>query len=212
MSLLGESTLALDEEMLQVLDAADPVKPVATTTVSMHPHDRPASPAASDPGVQIRDRAPLQPTDRGLNRSPNPQEGDCMRPGWRSDCKDLAQKLLFSEYSEDVEHAHRGAENNDSKVACGRILSCEEMQNSQQAGSSRRKSSLCAKHEGGSSEKAGSPLNVSSDYILFSPTRLAAAIKRAKLQRSLQNQSASVLTVPSGLELSTLSDTLPQPG
>ncbi|XP_028284438.1 DNA polymerase theta [Parambassis ranga] len=214
-SLLGESTLALDEEMLQVLDAADPVKPViktASTTVSRHPHDRPASPDASEPCVQIRDRAPLQPTDRGLNRSPNPQEGDCKRPGWRSDCKDLAQKLLFSEYSEDVEHAHRGAENNDSKVACGRILPCEEMQNSQQAGSSRRKSSLCAKHKSGSSEKAGSPLDVSSDYILFSPTRLAAAIKRTKLQRSLQDQSASVLTVPSGLEISTLSDTLPQPG
>ncbi|KAG7238373.1 hypothetical protein INR49_030880 [Caranx melampygus] len=37
-------------------------------------------------------------------------------------------------------------------------------------------------------------------------------MKRAKLQQSLQNQSASVLTVPTGLELSTLSDTLPQPG
>uniref|UniRef100_A0A3P9LX68 DEAD/DEAH-box helicase domain-containing protein n=1 Tax=Oryzias latipes TaxID=8090 RepID=A0A3P9LX68_ORYLA len=50
-----------------------------------------------------------------------------------------------------------------------------------------------------------------SDYILFSPTRLAAAIKRSKLQRSIQNQSVSVLTVPSGLELSTLNDTLPKP-
>uniref|UniRef100_A0A4W6BJP4 DNA polymerase theta n=1 Tax=Lates calcarifer TaxID=8187 RepID=A0A4W6BJP4_LATCA len=37
-------------------------------------------------------------------------------------------------------------------------------------------------------------------------------MKRAKLQQSLQNQSASVLTIPTGLELSTLNDTLPQPG
>nr|XP_020479864.1 DNA polymerase theta-like isoform X1 [Monopterus albus] len=37
-------------------------------------------------------------------------------------------------------------------------------------------------------------------------------MKRARLQQSLQNQSASVLTIPSGLELSTLADTLPQPG
>uniref|UniRef100_A0A8C4ISJ4 DNA polymerase theta n=1 Tax=Dicentrarchus labrax TaxID=13489 RepID=A0A8C4ISJ4_DICLA len=35
---------------------------------------------------------------------------------------------------------------------------------------------------------------------------------KAKLQQSLQNQSASVLTVPSGLDISTLTDTLPQPG
>lgn len=60
--------------------------------------------------------------------------------------------------------------------------------------------------------KADASPDVSRDYILFSPTHLAAAKKKAKLQRSLQNQSASVLTVPSGLELSTLGDTLPQPG
>lgn len=73
---------------------------------------------------------------------------------------------------------------------------------------STRESSAFSKDKSGSSENAG----VSRDYILFSPTRLAAATKRAKLQRSLENQSASVLTVPSGLELSTLSDTLPLPG
>lgn len=52
----------------------------------------------------------------------------------------------------------------------------------------------------------------SKDYILFSPTRIAARIKKAKLQQSLQNQSASVLTVPSGLDFSALTATLPQPG
>ncbi|XP_029948848.1 DNA polymerase theta-like [Salarias fasciatus] len=59
---------------------------------------------------------------------------------------------------------------------------------------------------------AAPPLDVSRDYILFSPTRVAAAMKKSKLQQSLQNQSTSVLTVPSGLELSTLADTLPQEG
>lgn len=73
---------------------------------------------------------------------------------------------------------------------------------------SRRKSSPRSKDKSGPNP----PLDVSRDYILFSPTRLAAAMKKAKLQQSLQNQSASVLTVPSGLDLSTLSDTLPQPG
>lgn len=77
---------------------------------------------------------------------------------------------------------------------------------------SRRKSSPDTKEEGGSSKDADHPLGASRDYILFSPTRLAAAMKKAKLQQSLQNQSASVLTVPTGLELSTISDSLPQPG
>ncbi|TWW59377.1 DNA polymerase theta [Takifugu flavidus] len=44
-----------------------------------------------------------------------------------------------------------------------------------------------------------------------SPTCIAAAMKKAKLQQSLQNQSASVLTAPSGLSFSPLNDTLPQP-
>lgn len=55
-------------------------------------------------------------------------------------------------------------------------------------------------------------VGASKDYILFSPTRIAARIKKAKLQQSLQNQSASVLTVPSGLDFSALTATLPQPG
>lgn len=59
---------------------------------------------------------------------------------------------------------------------------------------------------------ADPPIDVSRDYILFSPTRLAAAMKKAKLQQSLQNHSASVLTAPSGVDFSTLNDTLPQTG
>lgn len=55
-------------------------------------------------------------------------------------------------------------------------------------------------------------VGTSKDYILFSPTRIAACIKKAKLQQSLQNQSASVLTVPSGLDFSAVTATLPQPG
>uniref|UniRef100_I3JQT8 DNA polymerase theta n=1 Tax=Oreochromis niloticus TaxID=8128 RepID=I3JQT8_ORENI len=50
---------------------------------------------------------------------------------------------------------------------------------------SKRKSSPFNEDKSGSSKKG----HLSRDYILFSPTRLAAAMKRAKLQRSLQNQS-----------------------
>ncbi|KAG8014817.1 DNA polymerase theta [Nibea albiflora] len=86
---------------------------------------------------------------------------------------------------------------------------------SQQAESyiQRKELSSCSKDKSGPNMNAADPpLDVSRDYILFSPTRLAAAMKKAKLQQSLQNQSASVLTVPCGLDLTTLSDTLPQPG
>lgn len=77
---------------------------------------------------------------------------------------------------------------------------------------SRRKSTPRTKDESGPNTNADPPMDVSRDYILFSPTRLAAAMKKAKLQQSLQNQSASVLTVPSGVDFSTLSDTVPQTG
>lgn len=76
----------------------------------------------------------------------------------------------------------------------------------------RRKNSPCFKDKSDTNTEADTPLNVSRDYILFSPTCIAAAMKKAKLQQSLQNQSASVLTAPSGLNFSPLNDTLPQPG
>uniref|UniRef100_A0A671U8P8 DNA polymerase theta n=1 Tax=Sparus aurata TaxID=8175 RepID=A0A671U8P8_SPAAU len=132
---LGESTLALDEEMLQVLDALPPAvnrcaqEERASSSAAFA---RPLAPVADSKGE----------SDRAL----------CKRPGWRS------------------------------------------------------------KEKSGPNTKADPPLDVSRDYIMFSPTRLAAAMKKAKNQQSLQNQSASVLTVPSGLDLSTLNDTLPQPG
>lgn len=79
---------------------------------------------------------------------------------------------------------------------------------SRQKNASRRNSSARSEDKNGQNVNADVPMDVSRDYILFSPTRLAAAMKKAKLQ----NESTSVLTVPSGLDLSTLSDTAPQPG
>ncbi|XP_029287125.1 DNA polymerase theta isoform X2 [Cottoperca gobio] len=224
----GESTLAFDEEMLQVLDAADPVKPAANnlcpTTVNGDAREEAASSAVFAPSQA--DGAP-QHTALRPHRAPSAQEGvhghsgDCKRPGWRADCKDLAQRLLFSEDSEEAEHAQKRPENIQPPPAsaCINGLSCKEIKNDQQVGSStkqpltsRRKSSPRSKDKSGSNMNADPPVDVSRDYILFSPTHLAAAMKKAKLQQSLQNQSASVLTVPSGLDLTTLSDTLPQPG
>lgn len=77
---------------------------------------------------------------------------------------------------------------------------------------SRRNNPPHTKDRSGKNLNAKPPLDISRDYILFNSTCLAAATKKAKLQQSLQNQSTSVLTAPSGLDFSTLSDTLPQPG
>ncbi|XP_017263452.1 DNA polymerase theta [Kryptolebias marmoratus] len=227
-SQLGESTLALDEEILQVLDAVDPSKAVIDQAclVNRQVKEEPMSSAASAlprpsapnalskkerDSMQMRDGASLQHTDR----VPGSQlKEDSKTPGWRCSCKDLAQKLLFSEDSGDMNQ-----ENNHSKPSssCVSILPCQETRNSQKADSSNRskvtrKSSPSSNGKQKLSKTAEPALDVSTNYILFSPTRLAASMKRAKLQQSLQNQSASVLTVPSGVELSTLSDTLPQSG
>ncbi|XP_033976724.1 DNA polymerase theta isoform X3 [Trematomus bernacchii] len=224
---LGESTLALDEEMLQVLDAVDPVKPAITTacptTGNRNAQEEAASSAALAP---VRtDRAP-QPGGLTLpHRAPGPQgrvcggSGESNRPGWRSDCKNLAQRLLFSEDSEEAGCAQRGPDNTKAPPAsaCINGLSGQEIKNSRQVGNStkqarthRRKNSPGSNNQSVSNMNADPSPDGSRDYILFSPTHLAANMKKAKLQSSLQNHS--VLTVPSGLDLTTLNDTLPQPG
>ncbi|KAM3622631.1 uncharacterized protein V6R79_001372 [Siganus canaliculatus] len=227
---LGESTLALDEEMLQVLDAVDIVRSAVNNigpTISRgETHGVPVSSAAvfassrvlASVSNNISDR-PLQPTDQGPNKVLSIQEkvirhnGDHSRPGWTDGCKGLAQKLLFSEDSEETEHAQRGTNNIQSSQAstCINGLDCEK-RSAMQNVKSRGKCSSGSKNEREPNVKSDPPLDVSRDYILFSPTRLAAAMKKAKLQQSLQNESVSVLTAPSGLDFSTLSSTVPLPG
>ncbi|XP_018551255.1 LOW QUALITY PROTEIN: DNA polymerase theta [Lates calcarifer] len=216
--------------MLQVLDAVDPVKPADNNarpaTVNRDAREESASSSAFAPSrslapVAHNKRESDRVTSQGPSRAPSSPSwcsSDGKRPGWTADCKDLAQKLLFSEDLEEAERAQRGPKSGPS-VPVSVCNNGQEIKNSQQAGSSnmqkrtsRRKSSPFRKEESASTKNADPPLDVSRDYILFSPTRLAAAMKRAKLQQSLQNQSASVLTIPTGLELSTLNDTLPQPG
>ncbi|XP_008410516.1 DNA polymerase theta isoform X1 [Poecilia reticulata] len=225
---LGDSTLALDEEMLQVMDAVDLSKGEVRRGVkekqisALFPPPRPTAQNAlgkmeRNSGM-MKDRESISYTNGG----DDPQQrgcrsrGDSNRPGWSADCKDLAQKLLFSEDSGEVDHPQRDHQNNHSDNLSACTLPCVETNNSRKADGSgkqklRRRNSPPSDKKANSSENINPPLDVSTKYILFSPTRLAAARRRAKLQPSLQNQSASVLTVPSGLELSMLSDTLPPP-
>lgn len=136
---LGESTLAFDEEMLQVLDAVDGVKPApnnACPTTDTAAQGEPASPASYN--KRESDRAPLQPAGHRPHIAPMIQRrgcgrsSDCQRTGWAVDCKDLAQKLLFSEDAEKTEHAQRGQDNVQSlpDSDCIKVGSSQEIKSS----------------------------------------------------------------------------------
>lgn len=251
---VGESSLALDEEMLQVLDAMDPIGPAAkrdpqrgpvereplerpvpvAALVSLPPPQLPTEKKESNQPIEIKDRAPSQPTGPGQvpgpHRTHSPSElpggGEsvCEGPGvrWRTDCKDLAQRLLFSEDTEESGKSEKGSVilkpratsnlKNDLPLHNKKTNQKARSSKGQKRRSRSRSSPLSAETGGGSSVKADSPLDVSGNYILFSPTHLAAARERAQLQRSLRNQSVSVLTPPTGLEVNTLNDTVPPPG
>lgn len=140
---MGEPTLALDEEILQGLDAVDPSDAVTDQACSVNAEEKTSStlPRPSALGekvtVQKKDGASLQHTE-GV---PGPQQGACHllgdseRPRWIPDWKDLAQKLLFCEDSGDVDQ-----ENNRSKPASSvvGILPCQEARNDLRAGSSHQ--------------------------------------------------------------------------
>lgn len=125
---LGESTLALDEEMLQVLDVIDPVNPVAdkvclTVNGAEQLEEPPVADSKRENGHGLQN---LQERVIGPNGN---------KPGWRADCKDLAQRLLFSEDSEESEKAHGGPKNAQSVPAssCTNGLSSTEIKSGQQA-------------------------------------------------------------------------------
>lgn len=142
-----KSTLALDGEILQVLEAVDLSKAVIDEACSVNRQNKeePSSAASEFPRpgtltvlskkerdtVQMRNGACLQHTDRLRG---DQLLGDTKRPGRRSDCKDLAQKLLFSEDSGNVDQ-----EDNRSKPSSRvSILSRQETRDSQKAGSSNQ--------------------------------------------------------------------------
>ncbi|XP_049575679.1 DNA polymerase theta isoform X1 [Syngnathus scovelli] len=183
---VGESTLALDAEILQV----------------------------DDPGNNASDaqkRARISEDEELLSIRENNWEKNGKKLTRRANCKDLAQRLLFSE--DLAESPPAGGQKNNNLAAA---FACRKKYTKRQRGADtstlRRKRVYNRKKKGHEKSNAGPSHYVSGDHILFSPTHMAAAVKRSKLQQSSQNQSISVLTIPSGLEQCTFSDTLHQPG
>uniref|UniRef100_A0AAZ3SXP4 DNA polymerase theta n=1 Tax=Oncorhynchus tshawytscha TaxID=74940 RepID=A0AAZ3SXP4_ONCTS len=202
---VGDSSLDPGEEMLQVLEALDPGEMKLTHGVEMgvsliqrgvsHASAAPAKTSHSlTPGPEVGARVGLGP-------------GVCEHPGLVQtvDCKDLAQCLLFSEDSEDREHAgtlpHRPTDATPPQKNCS-------SRGRKRRARGRSSETTPTGRGNGSCQNADSPLDVSDDFILFRPSHLARARESAALQRSLRNNmSASVLTPPTGLEASTLNTT-----
>lgn len=102
---LGESTLALDEEMLQVLDAVDRVKRGTQSTYLPYlPENIPDQQGQKSFAALVRPRKPSgEPKHTANCFQVKEQSGGGKRAGWKADCKDLVQRLLFSEDSEEAQ-------------------------------------------------------------------------------------------------------------
>ncbi|XP_030207307.1 DNA polymerase theta [Gadus morhua] len=236
---LGESSLALEDEMMQALDALDPVKPLLQMdppiTIHTNGQNNSTRKRKNDSTQSLNREESIQHCNSRPNRITHeahchPEQaseakrackqssngGGSLR---RAGCKDLAQKLLFSEDLEDAQLPQRGTKScqSDSAGPSNTLLHGNTPTKLQavdpgRVHKSRRRDSPLSPAKAGPISKADSPLDASTNFILFSPTHLAAARKKAELQRSLQNHSASVLTIPTGLEASHLPDTLTQQG
>lgn len=106
--------MALDEELLQALDAADAMKPEINKPQNTVDTKKSAAIVPSrDCSTVPENLKLLQPQSHTSSRAASIQESICVRagdhkmPGWRDDCKDLAQRLLFSEDAEETEHPQK---------------------------------------------------------------------------------------------------------
>lgn len=114
------------------------------------------------------------------------------------DWRDLAQRLLFSE----TKSSSTGRQKCDHESEFEHGSENCSLHNKPPDNRAKLKF-----REGTSSTGSKGSINNSKDYILFSPTRMAAAKKRSGFQQQKLrhgNLSASILTPPPGLDLSSL--------
>lgn len=137
--------------MLQVLDAVDLSKNEVNRgdggqqSSGAIPLPRPTTQTAhskvkgNSAKVKDTERLPYK-NGRDSQQGGSKSRGDSNRPGWRADCKDLAQKLLFSEDSGEVKRPQKDQQNKHSNDAPASVstLPCKETHNGQKAGSSSK--------------------------------------------------------------------------
>lgn len=99
-----------------MLDAVDPVKsgPQSTCRAAVNIPPQPEQESLADLARPQKPPTCIQEKER--------ESGDGQRPGWSADCKDLVQRLLFSEDCEEAQTAQAHPETS----ACTKQVSGQE--------------------------------------------------------------------------------------
>lgn len=203
----GDSTLAMDEDILQAIDELGPeVLKFKKDENIQHSTESASLKKNCDLPQNICEQQVQSAENISPVWSPSEHKRTRTQAKKENDWRDLAQKLLFSE-TKKTEAGGR---------ACGRELKCDREYSSPQKilNSMKKKSKVAKDKQKLKFRRDASPndsVSTSNDYILFSPTHMVAAKERSMLQkRPMKNLSVSVLTPPPGLDLSVLGDaTLP---
>ncbi|XP_031427336.1 DNA polymerase theta isoform X2 [Clupea harengus] len=214
---IGDNTLAMDQEILEALDKIDFSGPGIKSGVELHPR---SSECAIAPG---RVNSTEEKKKRSTLSSEIPDSSKLASRGtipvslkspktWKhsENCKNLAQKLLFSEDKEGLLSEHDAEK---PKCDPDQNTTPDAFKSVPIKPSDRNPSHLPKKNQNidESVVKGGRSKKTAKEYILFSPTHVAAAKERRGLQ--LQSyHSVSVLTPPSGLDHSSLGETLAEAG
>ncbi|KAK9955417.1 hypothetical protein ABG768_015297 [Culter alburnus] len=205
----GDSTLAMDEDILQAIDELGP----EVLKFKKDENIQQTESASLKKNVvlpqniceqQVQNAENIGPSSPGSVWSPSERKRTRTQAKKENDWRDLAQKLLFSETKKTEGRGRelkRDREYSSPQKILNAMKKTSKVANDKQKLKFRRDTS------------PNDSLNTSKDYILFSPTHMAAAKERSVLQqqkKSMKNLSVSVLTPPPGLDLSVLGDaTLP---
>lgn len=201
----GDSTLAMDEEILQAIDELGPKvlkfkKDENIQQTESASHKKNSDLPQNICEQQVQNAENISPSSPGSACSRSERKRTRTQAKKEKDWRDLAQKLLFSE-TKKTEAGGRARE-----LKCDREYSSPQKILNSMKKLANDKQKLQFKRDASSNDS----ISTSKDYILFSPTHMAAAKERSMLQqqkRSMKNLSVSVLTPPPGLDLSVLGDT-----
>ncbi|KTG47727.1 hypothetical protein cypCar_00001611 [Cyprinus carpio] len=200
----GDSTLAMDVDILQAIDELGPEVLKIKKDENIQQTEKNSDLPQNICEQQVQNAENISPPSPGSAWSPAERRRTRTQAKKENDWRDLAQKLLFSE-TKKTEAGGR---------ARGREMKCDkEYSSPQKIINSMKKTPKVANSKQKLKFRRDTSLNdslsTSKDYILFSPTHMAAAKERSILQqqkRSIKNLSVSVLTPPPGLDLSVLGD------
>lgn len=217
---VGDSTLAMDQEILKALDELDPGGNGSKNRVEVHSGSSDSARglkrvlSSNEKHKSITNSCKISGDSKLAGQGTIPAQQNIQKTWKHSENgKTLAQKLLFSEDKEGLLSKH--TEKRDPNMSDGTTTddACKSVPVEEKC-SERNYSHLARKKnqdEDKSIVNGRHSKNTVKDYILFSPTHVAAAKEKRdhRLQTHfLGNHSVSVLTPPSGLEQSSLGETL----